>query len=116
MKFVPLREFRNHPQAVLKKLKAEKEIILTSHGKPVARIGDLAEETFEEDLYRHRKKQGLSTVLQATEATAPYQTEDLEVLQAWIQEAERRREEYVTGKTKLIPANQVFAKLRRKFK
>ncbi len=113
MKFVALREFRNHPQTVLQKLKTEKEIILTSHGKPVARIGDLAEETFEEDLYRHRKKANAPA---AAERVVAYTADDPEILQAWVHEAERRRQEYIDGKVKLISAPRLFANLRRKFK
>lgn len=37
---------------------------------------------------------------------------EAEVEQLWLEEAERRREEIVSGKVEAIPADEVFAKAR----
>src|SRR5665213_3071305 len=112
MKFIALREMRNHPQSVLTQLKKEKEIILTSHGKPVALVSDLAEETFEEDLIRHRGGHSKTPHSKAAETAATYMTEDPEILKAWIDEAEKRYDEYLTGKVKTVPAFKMLKELR----
>ena len=116
MKFVALREMRNHPRSVLNQLKKEKEIILTSHGKPVALVADLAEGTFEEDLARHRRARGGSSNVKAPETAAEYAVENPEILQAWIEEAEKRRQEYSRGKANLVPASKVFTEIHKKLK
>lgn len=116
MKFIALREMRNHPQSVLTQLKKEKEIILTSHGKPVALVSNLAEETFEEDLIRHRGNHPKTSRSKAAETAATYMIEDPETLKAWIDEAEKRYEEYLEGKVKLIPAKKVLSDLRKRLK
>ncbi len=116
MKFVPLRDVRNHPRAVLNQLKKEKEIILTSHGKPVALMSDLKEETFDEDLYRHRRNRTKGAPPQAAESAVAYMADDPEVLKAWIAECERRYQDFLDGKTKAIPADKAIAQIRRQLK
>jgi prevent-host-death family protein len=116
MKFVPLRDIRNHPRSVLNQLKKEKEIILTSHGKPVALISKLEEESFESDLASYRKGRGKTISTHAAEPAASYTVDDPEILQAWIDEAERRYDDYLKGKVKLIPAHKVLADLRKRLK
>ncbi|HTB23459.1 MAG TPA: type II toxin-antitoxin system prevent-host-death family antitoxin [bacterium] len=46
MRFVPLREFRNDSAAVLRQLKQEGTLVVTSNGKPVALVRDLNENNF----------------------------------------------------------------------
>jgi antitoxin (DNA-binding transcriptional repressor) of toxin-antitoxin stability system len=116
MKFVALREMRNNPQAMLKQLKKEKEIILTSHGKPVALISNLSEETFEEDLVQYRKGHGKNSAGIAAETAAPYHVDDPEILKAWVEEAERRYDDYLAGKVKAVPAFEALKKIRTKYK
>ncbi len=115
MKFVPLRDMRNHPKAVLNQLKKEKEIILTSHGKPVALMADLSEETFEENLTQYRRNHE-KLPGQAAESAASYFTEDPEILKAWIVECEKRYKDFLDGKTKGISADKVFAQLRKQLR
>jgi prevent-host-death family protein len=115
MKFIPLRDIRNHPGAVLSQLKKEREIILTSHGKPVALMSDLKEETFERDLALHRKAHDMNRPAEAAESPAAYATENPEILQAWINEAERRYDDYRAGKSKAVPAFEALQKIRKKY-
>jgi antitoxin (DNA-binding transcriptional repressor) of toxin-antitoxin stability system len=116
MKFIALREMRNHPQSVLTQLKKEKEIILTSHGKPVALVSNLAEETFDEDLSRHRGNHPKTSYSKAAETALPYVTDDPEILKAWVDEAEKRYDEYLMGKVKAVPALEVLKEMRKKYK
>ena len=111
MKFIALREMRNHPQSILKQLKKEKEIILTSHGKPIALVSNLEEETFEEDLRNYRVHHP-----KAAETASPYTTDDPVILKAWVDEAEKRYDQYLTGKVKAVPALDALKKIRAKYK
>jgi len=43
MRFVPLREFRNDSASVLRHLKQDGALVVTSNGKPVALVRDLNE-------------------------------------------------------------------------
>ena len=40
------------------------------------------------------------------------QEPDPEILQAWIEEAERRHQDYLDGKTKPIPGEEAFRRIR----
>jgi prevent-host-death family protein len=116
MKFIALREMRNHPQSVLKQLKKEKEIILTSHGKPIALVSNLEEESFEEDLLSYREHHPKTSHSKAAETASPYTTDDPVILKAWVDEAEKRYDQYVTGKVKAVPALDALKKIRSKYK
>ena len=50
MKFVSVRELRLKPGDVWKAAKKEKDLILTSNGRPIAILTGVDEETFEEEL------------------------------------------------------------------
>lgn len=50
MKFVSVRDLRIKPGEVWKVVKQEKDIILTSNGRPIAIITGVDEDTFEEEL------------------------------------------------------------------
>ncbi len=64
MKFVPVREFRLHPGAVWRKLKEERELVLTSRGKPVGLLAPLDEASFEQTLRVWRQAQGMAALVQ----------------------------------------------------
>ena len=49
MKFVSVREFRSNTAAVRKELETEREIVLTSNGKPIAMITPIEPDTLEEE-------------------------------------------------------------------
>lgn len=59
MKFVPVREFRLHPGSVWRKLKEERELILTSRGKPVGLLAPVDEGSFDRTLRVWRQARGM---------------------------------------------------------
>jgi len=50
MKFVSVRELRLKPGEVWKAAKAEKDLIITANGRPVAILTGVTEDTFEQEL------------------------------------------------------------------
>lgn len=50
MRFVTVREFRGNTASVRKRLETEREIVLTSNGKPFAMLTPLEPDTVEEEL------------------------------------------------------------------
>ena len=50
MKFIPSRDFRIRPGEVWKELKEHRELVVTSHGQPVALMVPVTGEDFEEKL------------------------------------------------------------------
>jgi antitoxin (DNA-binding transcriptional repressor) of toxin-antitoxin stability system len=110
MKFLQVREMRTNYGKVMEQLRKEKRIVLTSKGKPVALLTEMTEDNFEDEIAGTKKG------AHASEASAIYAAEDPEILRVWIEEAERRRQEYLDGKTKLISAKKVFGDLRKKNK
>jgi prevent-host-death family protein len=105
MKFIPIREFRNNPGRMLKSLRKEREVILTSRGKPVAVLSPVDEATFERDLGRHRSGS-------IAEAGVPYAPEDPDVLRAWVDLAERRLDDFRSGRARGIPVEKALAQVR----
>jgi antitoxin (DNA-binding transcriptional repressor) of toxin-antitoxin stability system len=110
MKFLQVREIRTHYNKVIEQLRKEKRIVLTNKGKPVALLTEMNEGNFEDRIAESKQP------VYASEASAAYTTEDPEILKAWIEEAERRYDDYLAGKVKLIPAKKVLADLRKKIK
>ena len=55
MKFVTIREFRNHTAAIRKTLESEHEMVLTANGRPFAILANADEESFEEKLAALRR-------------------------------------------------------------
>lgn len=110
MKFLPVREIRTQYNKVMEQLRKEKKIVLTNKGKPVALLTEMNEDNFEEHL-SHSKQPGF-----ATEPSAAYMVDEPEILDAWIQEAVRRRKEYLSGKTKTVPAFEALEKIRKKLR
>lgn len=62
MKFVTVRDLRGRPGQVWKKLSEERELILTSRGKPIALISPVTEDSFERDLAALRRARALAAV------------------------------------------------------
>ena len=50
MKFVTIREFRGNASIMRKELEAEREIVLTSNGKPIAMLTPVEPDTVEEEV------------------------------------------------------------------
>jgi antitoxin (DNA-binding transcriptional repressor) of toxin-antitoxin stability system len=64
MKFIPVREFRLHPGSVWRKLKEERELVLTSRGKPIGLLAPLDEASFEQTLRAFRQARGAQAIAQ----------------------------------------------------
>lgn len=55
MKFVTVRDLRGRPTKVWKDLRAEKDLVLTSNGKPMAILTSIDEDTLEDRLMGLRR-------------------------------------------------------------
>jgi antitoxin (DNA-binding transcriptional repressor) of toxin-antitoxin stability system len=110
MKFLPVREIRTQYNKVMEQLRKEKKIVLTNKGKPVALLTEMNEDNFEERISQS-KSAGF-----ASETSAAYSVDHPEILKAWIEEAERRQQDYLDGKVKLTPAFAAIEKIRKKYK
>ena len=62
MKFIPSRDLRVRPGEVWKDLAKEKEIVVTSHGQPVAVIVPVTSESLEEKLRALRQAEFQQTL------------------------------------------------------
>jgi len=59
MKFVSVRELRLKPGEIWKRLQTERDLIITSNGKPIALLTGLSEETLEKTLTALRRTRAL---------------------------------------------------------
>jgi antitoxin (DNA-binding transcriptional repressor) of toxin-antitoxin stability system len=62
MKFVTVRDLRTNPARVWKNLGTEGELIVTSHGKPVALMTPLSEENFFNSLLASKRQRAMTAV------------------------------------------------------
>ena len=62
MKFVGIRDFRNKSAKVWEELNIEKEIIITSNGKPIAILSSTSEKNLEENLSAFRRSRAIKAV------------------------------------------------------
>ncbi len=62
MKFIGIRDLRNKSAKVWEELNKEKEIIITSNGKPIAILSSVTEENLEENLKAFRQIRAISAV------------------------------------------------------
>lgn len=62
MKFITVRDLRGRSGQVWTKLAREREIILTSNGKPIAILSAVSEETLEESLTAVRRARAVAAV------------------------------------------------------
>jgi hypothetical protein len=62
MRFVSAREFRIRPGRVWADLKKERDLVVTSQGKPIAILSRAAESSLEQDLAALRRARALSAV------------------------------------------------------
>ncbi|MBI3602196.1 MAG: type II toxin-antitoxin system Phd/YefM family antitoxin [Candidatus Omnitrophica bacterium] len=59
MQFIGVRDFRNKSVAIWKKLKAQKELVITSNGKPVALLSAVNESDLEQSLKALRRSKAM---------------------------------------------------------
>ncbi|WHZ15416.1 MAG: hypothetical protein OJF52_002260 [Nitrospira sp.] len=64
MKFITVRDLRERSGQVWSKLAREREVILTSNGKPIAILSAITEDTLEESLAAVRQARSVSAVEQ----------------------------------------------------
>ena len=62
MKFITVRELRGRSGQVWNTLAREREVILTSNGKPIAILSAVSEETLEESLAAVRRTRAVAAV------------------------------------------------------
>ena len=62
MKFITVRDLRGRSGQVWTKLAQEREVILTSNGKPIAILSSVSEETLEESLAAVRRARAVAAV------------------------------------------------------
>jgi len=62
MRFVAVREFRINPGKVWNKLKRERDLVVTSHGKPIAILTKAQDTTLEQDLAALRSARALNAL------------------------------------------------------
>lgn len=70
MKFVAVREFRSKMGQIWKDLSADKEMIITNNGKPVALLTEISEENFEEMLAMYRQAKSMFALKQMQQISA----------------------------------------------
>ncbi len=62
MKFITVRDLRGHPGEVWDQLARERDLILTSNGKPVAILSAVSEDNLEESLVAVRRARAVAAV------------------------------------------------------
>jgi prevent-host-death family protein len=62
VKFVTVRDLRGRPGQVWKKLAEERELVLTSNGKPIAILTSISEDSLEETLAALRRARLAETI------------------------------------------------------
>jgi len=68
MRFVTVRDLRINPGKVWEKLAQEKEVIITSNGKPIAILSGTNEENLEKSLVTLRQARALQTLAEMQQA------------------------------------------------
>lgn len=62
MKFITVRDLRGRPTEVWTKLSRDKELVLTSNGKPIAILSAVSEDTLEASLVALRQARAIAAV------------------------------------------------------
>ncbi len=93
MRFVSVRELRNQSASVWKVLSEEKDLVITSNGKPIALLSAMVEEDLEASLgaVRRARAQAAATALQQASLQAGTDRLSLEDINAEINAARRER-------------------------
>jgi antitoxin (DNA-binding transcriptional repressor) of toxin-antitoxin stability system len=69
MKFGTVRDFRNSPSAIWKKLPSERELIITNNGKPIALLTPLTGETLEDTVSAVRRAKAINAMKRMQETS-----------------------------------------------
>ena len=94
MKFVTVRDLRGQPTKVWKDLKTEKDLVLTSNGKPMAIITNVREDSLESTLAALRRDRAVQAV-RGIQKDSQRQGKNLSLKQinAVISDVRRRRKQ-----------------------
>jgi antitoxin (DNA-binding transcriptional repressor) of toxin-antitoxin stability system len=95
MRFVSVRDLRSRGRQVWKHLETEKELIITSNGRPIAILTGVNEENFEQILRDLRRARALRVVeeMQRTSVRAGLDKMAQEEIETEIQEARKARKQ-----------------------
>lgn len=93
MRFVSVRELRGRSAAIWKELAEEKDLVVTSNGKPIALLSATSEEMLEESLVAVRRARALAAVTAMQQASVKAGTDRLSTkeIEAQIQAVRRER-------------------------
>lgn len=93
MRFISVRDLRTRIRQVWKELESEKELIITSNGRPVAILTGVNEENFERTLRDLRRARALRAVeeMQRASVRAGLDKRAHEEIETEIQEARKAR-------------------------
>jgi prevent-host-death family protein len=62
MRFIAVRDFRTRSSKIWQELSKEKEMVITSNGKPIAVISSVSEDNLEESLSAFRRARAINAV------------------------------------------------------
>jgi prevent-host-death family protein len=93
MRFVSVRELRGNSAEIWRELARERELIITSHGKPIAILSAVSEETLEESLAAFRRARAIAAVdaMQLASIEACTSPMSMKEINSEIAEVRRRR-------------------------
>ena len=92
MEFVTIRDLRLKPGEVWDKLRRQREIILTSNGRPVAVIAGVGEDDVEETVVALRRARAQAAVSRLRRASAERNLDKLSAAEIASEVAQVRRE------------------------
>jgi prevent-host-death family protein len=92
MKFIGVRDFRNKSSRVWEELSREKELIITSNGKPIAILSAVTEENLEENLKAFRRARALTAVTELQRESVEKGTDRLSLDQIDLEIRNARKE------------------------
>lgn len=93
MKFITVRDLRGRPTEVWMKLSRDKELVLTSNGKPIAILSAVSEDTLESSLVALRHARAIAAVesMQSHSVAVGTDALTLEEINAEIKAARKAR-------------------------
>ncbi len=92
MEFVTIRDLRLKPAEVWDKLRRQREIILTSNGRPVAVIAGVGENDVEETVTALRRARAQAAVARMRRGAAEHGADKLSAAEIELEIARSRRE------------------------
>ena len=93
MRFLTVRDLRNKSAAVWRDLAEEKELVVTSNGRPVAILSAVSEASLEDSLLAMRRARGMQAVADIQSQSVRQATDRIadEEIEAEIRSVRRKR-------------------------